>query len=253
MKNKFTYIAVEDEPLQLTNLIETLDHRLDLQLLVSFESAREAFDYLSDPKKERPDLMFLDMQLPEINGLQLLEAIKHFSPKPKVIITTAFEDYAIPSYEFDVSGYVVKPIDSAKLNKAIDKAIADLKNERKKHPGEAPFASDNDPADLFVKVENRMVRVLPDEIIYLEGANVNVKIVTTSESLLTRNTLKKMEALLPDEHFMRIHDSFIINLKFLKSYAANYAHVHLDDRKMPIPVGKKYRNKFKNRMLDHLL
>lgn len=250
MKNKYKYIAVEDEPLQLTNLVDTLNMRLDLEFLDSFDNAEEAYEFLTSTKTIKPDLMFLDMQLPEVNGLQFLEAIKRIEPKPKVIITTAFEDYAIPSYEYDVSGYVVKPLETSKLNKAIDKAIMDLSNRVEPNVGANTVKTTERPS-IFIKVESRMVRLFHEEIIYLEGANVNVRVVTKSEEHLTRNTLKKMIDMLPKKHFMRIHDSYIINTKYLKGYASNFSHADLKmgSQEKSIPIGKKYRDEFKNRMI----
>ncbi len=251
MKNKYTYIVVEDEPLQLANLVDTLNMRLDLELLDSFESAEEAYEFLTSSEKKNPDVMFLDMQLPEVNGLQFLEAIKRINPKPKVIITTAFEDYAIPSYEYDVCGYVVKPIENSKLNIAIDKAIKELSNHS--DPTPKMNASTKNNNSLFIKVENRMVKLFHEEIIFMEGANVNVKIKTPQEEYTTRDTLKNMEYLLPSEDFMRIHDSFIVNLKYLKGYARNFTQLDLQfdlkSEKFTLPVGKKYRDIFKNKMI----
>ena len=250
MKHKYTYIAVEDEPLQLANLVETLNMRLELEFLESFDNAEDAYRFLTSSQTEKPDLMFLDMQLPEVNGLQFLESIKMVEPKPKVIITTAFEEYAIESYEYDVSGYVVKPLNPIKLNKAIDKAIRDLSKNNTPNNTPPPPKSPEKPS-IFIKVESRMVRLFHEEIIYLEGANVNVKVVTESDEYLTRNTLKKMVDMFPKKNFMRIHDSFIINFKYLKGYAANFSQADLKagNGDMSVPIGKTYRDDFKNRML----
>ena len=101
-----------------------------------------------------------------------------------------------------------------------------------------------------------MVKLFHDEIIYLEGANVNVKIKSPLEEFTTRDTLKNMESMLPSDNFMRIHDSFIVNLKYLKGYARNYTQLDLQfdlkSEKYTLPVGKKYRDLFKNKMLGNL-
>ena len=250
MKNKYKYIAVEDEPLQLANLVDTLNMRLDLEFLDSFDNAEEAYEFLTANDLPKPDLMFLDMQLPEVNGLQFLEAIKLVEPKPKVIITTAFEDYAIPSYQYDVSVYVVKPLESAKLNKAIDKAIKDIGRSNNSNGNNIQTIKVAKKPSLFIKVESRMIKLFHEEVIFIEGANVNVKIVTGTEEFLTRSTLRKMIDKLPKKQFMRIHDSYIINLKYLKGYASNFSQADLKFRDISIPIGKKYRDSFKHKMLE---
>ena len=200
MKNKYTYIVIEDEPLQLANLIDMLDTRLDLDFLESFDNAEEAYDFLTSNNASKPDLMFLDMQLPEVNGLQFLEAIKRVESKPKVIITTAFEDYAIPSYEYDVSGYVVKPIEPPKLNTAIDKAIKNLE-EKSVEKETKEETTPSEKTSILIKKGKQMIRLFHEEIVYLESANVNVKIITSTEEHVIRNTMKNMETMLPKKTF----------------------------------------------------
>ena len=131
MKNShYTFIVIEDVALQREHLTELLQARLDLHHQASFENAEEAYDYLSEQAEDPPDLIFLDIEMPEASGFNFLEAIKHLGVSPQVIITTAFAEYAVKGYEYDLSGYLLKPIEEEQLNRAIDKALRQLSPER---------------------------------------------------------------------------------------------------------------------------
>ncbi len=250
MKSHYNCIIIEDVALQRKNLTAMLGSRLDLKVIEEFENADEAYKYLCATEKVRPDIMFLDIQLAEFNGLDLLKAIRKLEQKPKVIITTAHPQYAIPSYDYNVSGYVLKPLEMDKLNQAIDKAIEQLK--KKETYVSAEERTDARPF-LAIKENNKIINIFHDEILYLEGANVNVKIITNIATHLPRETLRNMENQLPPSHFLRIHDSFIINLDYLRGYAKNFSSVDLLFPKKKdvhtIPIGKKYRQKIKNKLV----
>lgn len=244
MKQKYTYIVIEDVELQRENLIELLHTRLDLELLGSFENAEDAYNFLADGRNPRPDLIFLDIEMPGASGFNLLDAARNFCLSAKVIITTAFAEYAIKGYDYNISGYLLKPIEPVRLNQAIEKAIAGLRT-----PDEAPGPA---PGHILIKEKGRWVKVDYDDILYCEGANVDVKVVTAGTTYLTRDRVKNMVELLPGENFMRIHDSFIINLDYVKSFAGNYTFVELAREAgaelHEIRIGPKYRDAFRERM-----
>lgn len=246
MKHLFTYIVIEDVELQRENLIELLHSRLDLELIGSFENAEDAYHYLADNSRRRPNLIFLDIEMPGASGFNLLDAASRFCLSAKVIITTAFAEYAIKGYEYNISGYLLKPIETEKLNHAIDKAIAGLQNPPPAGP--APAAK----AHILIKEKGRWVKVDHDEILYCEGANVDVKVVASNTIYITRDRMKNMAKLLPAGQFMRIHDSFIINLDYVKSFAGNYTFVEIADnaggKLHELRIGPKYRDAFKARM-----
>ncbi len=245
MKHKYTYIVIEDVELQRENLIELLNTRLDLKFLDSFENAEDAYNYLTDENNPRPDLIFLDIEMPEASGFNLLDAARNYCLSAKVIITTAFAEYAIKGYEYNISGYVLKPIEAEKLNLAIDKAIGALQVPERENPSPAK-------GHILIKEKGRWVKVDHEEILYCEGANVDVKVVTPNATYLTRDRVKNMVKLLPAENFMRIHDSFIINLDYVKSFAGNYTFVELaspsGQELHELRIGPKYRDAFRERM-----
>lgn len=249
-KKRFSYIVVEDVELQRDHLISILDKRLDLHLLGKFETAKDAFEYLNEEGTEDPDLLFLDIEMPEINGLHFLDYIKNFVYQPKVIITSAHEEYAIPSYDYNVSGYVLKPLDEKKLKKAIEKVIHELKQSQlgklEVEPLSVPPPIESQPAiptSLLIQVGDRMVKIDLEELMYCEGANNNIKVVTINDVHETRKTLKDMLERLPNGQFVRIHDSFIINLTYLKSYTKRLTVIELsyEQKSENVPVGRKYR------------
>ncbi|MCB0651863.1 MAG: response regulator transcription factor [Saprospiraceae bacterium] len=255
MKSHFNCIIIEDVAMQRENLANMLSTRLDLKVIEQFESADTAYEFLCSQENNRPDIMFLDIQLAEFNGLDLLKAIQKLNQKPKVIITTAHPQYAVPSYDYNVSGYVLKPLEMDKLNQAIDKVIGQLQQT-----GDSGISASISPKQevrpyIPVKEGNKIINVFYDEIIYLEGANVNVNVITPVEVLLTRDTLKNMAELLNPSSFVRVHDSFIINMDYLKSYAKNLSSLDLQypgqAQKHPIPIGKKYREMFRERILKN--
>lgn len=241
MKNRHSFIVVEDVALQREYLIDLLQGRLDLKHEASFDNAEEAYQYLAQ-SEEPPALLFLDIEMPEASGFNFLEAIKHLPASPKVIITTAFAEYAVKGYEYDLSGYLLKPIEEKQLNRAIDKAIGELSASER--PAEEPH--------LLIKEKGRWVKLAHQEIMYCEGANVDVKLVTLGGAHFTRDRIKNMVQRLPEEQFLRIHDSFIINLSYVKSYASNYTFVELSAAPgaelQQLRIGPKYRESFRERV-----
>jgi len=243
MKNShYTFIVIEDVALQREHLTELLQARLDLHHQASFENAEEAYDYLAEQANDPPDLIFLDIEMPEASGFNFLEAIKHLGISPQVIITTAFAEYAVKGYEYDLSGYLLKPIEEEQLNRAIDKA---LKQRSPEH------AADE---HLMIKEKGRWVKLSYREILYCEGANVDVRLVTLGGEYLTRDRIKNMEQRLPADRFLRIHDSFIINLQYIKSYASNFTFVELCPEPgaelQQLRIGPKYRDQFRERVRE---
>lgn len=245
MKSVYPFIVVEDVALQREYLIEMLQTRLDLELLSAFDNAEDAYRYIADEATTDPALIFLDIEMPEASGFNLLEAIRKLPQSPKVIVTTAFADYAVKGYEYDLSGYLLKPIEKGQLDKAITKALAGLQAAAAAPPPTAP-------PHLLIKEKGRWVKLTYQEILYVEGANVDVRIMTIGGQFLTRDRIKRMAEKLPSNQFLRIHDSFIINRSYVKTYASNFTYVELSpapgEELQKLPIGPKYRDQFKAKM-----
>lgn len=256
MKSSYNYIVIEDVPMQQENLLEMLSGRMDLNLLETFDTAENAYQYLSERDRESIDLIFLDIELSGRNGLDFLNSIKNFPYKPRVIITTAYPQYAIPSFDYSqmVSHYVLKPIEAGKLEKAIDKAILEIQQATPLPSlSSVVVAAEKERAFEYFSVGDKEIKIFHDELIFCEGANVNVKLITTTQTHMTRGPLKNIEQKLPETIFARVHDSFIVNLKYVRGYTKRLDSMDIRHPNQieteTIRIGKKYRETFKNLMI----
>lgn len=223
-------IAIDDEPLAL-NVIEEFCKKIDfLHLQAKFTSAIQAIDYISIHK---PDLVFLDIQMPHLTGLQFLKTVN--SP-PMVIFTTAYSDYALEGFNVDAVDYLIKPIAFDRFLKATSKAY-NLYNLIHKAP--LQLAEEQDKY-LLVKVEYSTVKISADDIHYIEGLKDYVKIYTGAKFIMTKSTMKHIEEKLPRDKFIRIHKSYIVSVPKIKALEHN--RVYIGDK--PIPIGNQYKQGF---------
>lgn len=187
--------------------------------------------------KQRPvDLLFLDIQMPQITGIEL---IKTMPSLPKIILTTAFEQYAIQAFDLDVTDYLLKPIRFERFLKAVMKA---LPTEESTSPNPItthypPPASEPSPF-LYFRSDRKMVKVLLDEILYVESLKDYIKIRTTQGSVISKHSMAALEAMLPETRFLRIHRSFIAAIDKIRSYTPEL----LDIGDTQLPIGKLYRH-----------
>src|SRR5690606_38181238 len=190
---KITCIIVEDEPPAQQKLVDFIKEIDYLELKQLFGSAVIVFQYLIE---NSVDLLFLDIQLGILNGLDFLSTLNN---PPKVIITTAYSAYAIKSYDFNVVDYLLKPYSFQRFLQAASKAYDQIANVR-----------DADTNFIFVKTEYRIEKIDVSSILYIEGMKDYLKIVTTSKSVMTLSNFKKILDLLPNINFLRVHNSFIV-------------------------------------------
>lgn len=202
-------LIVDDEPLA-ADVIESFVAKMPhLHLTGKVNSATEALSVL---KSEKVDIMFLDIQMPEMTGLELLKTLRN---PPIVIFTTAYPNYALESYEIDAADYLLKPIAFDRFVKALNKAEERLKSMNHAENGDTPDY-------IFVKADGKLVKINIPDICYVEGLKDYVIIHTPQSKVVTHNTMKNIEALLlTDENFIRIHRSYIINLRFVKEIEGN--------------------------------
>ncbi|MGQ3014425.1 MAG: LytR/AlgR family response regulator transcription factor [Flavobacteriales bacterium] len=206
-------LIVDDEPLA-ADVMETFVQKVpDLELVSKVNSAAEAYGVLT---KEPVDLMFLDIQMPETTGLEFLKSLKN---PPLVVFTTAYPNYALESYEIDAADYLLKPIAFDRFVKAVEKA-----KERLRLINSAAMGEDTEevPDYIFVKADGKHIKVTLSEIYYVEGLKDYVIIHLQNSRIITHNTMKNIESLLMrDDNFIRIHRSFIINLRYVKEIEGN--------------------------------
>lgn len=218
-------LIVDDEPLARQLMESHVRQVKTLQMVGSCETAMEAFELLH---REQVDLLFLDIQMPGITGLSFLKSLKN---PPRVIFTTAYMEYAVEAFELDAVDYLLKPITFERFFKAVQKI------EMQRDAASAPQTQSTDGA-IFIKVNKRLLRIAYPDIYYIEASGDYIKLVTTGGVQTSYSTLNKIEELLPEQQFMRIHKSFIINLQHIKFVEGNLVRV-LDKE---LPVGVTYRD-----------
>lgn len=221
-----TCIIVDDEPLAIEILESYVDRMEGLKRVGSFRNAIAAFTFL---QQNQVDLMFLDIQMPKLSGIDFLKTLKKH---PKVIITTAYRDYAIESFELEVSDYLLKPIPFERFLKAVAKVLP-LHQEPAKAIAPAPSES-----FLFFKVDKKMIKTRMKDVLFIESIKDYVKVKTEDREIITQQKISYLEESLPRNQFLRIHRSFIVNLEKIDAYSATDVELG----KHQIPIGRNYKN-----------
>jgi len=223
--SKIKCIIIEDEPLAVKVLADYISQVPFLELGGSFKDAILATDYLSD---HEADLIFLDIHLPKLKGMAFLKTLAH---PPAIIITTAYHQYAVEGFELNVTDYLLKPFDFERFLVAVTK----VKTAKTVISANEETRATKD--HLFLNVQKKKVKVLFQDIIYIESQREYIKIVTTKGEYLSKMSTHEIEDLLPPSHFKRIHRSYIISLSKIDSYTAEEVEVS----GISIPIGRGYR------------
>ncbi|SDS35958.1 two component transcriptional regulator, LytTR family [Polaribacter sp. KT25b] len=227
-----TCIAIDDEPLALRQIVSYIDKTPFLQLKGKFTNALDIGDFL----KENPvDLLFLDIHMADLNGLELAKTLEN---SPKIIFTTAYSEYAVEGYKVNAIDYLLKPIEYVDFLSAANKAADTIKKERQL--SEVKKKDDF----LFIKSGQQHIRINFNDIKYLEAQKEYVSLnLVNGEPVRTLLRLKNIEEVLPKENFMRIHRSFIVNLNHIVTVERNRI---IYSRKESIVVSDTYQEEFKN-------
>jgi len=224
-------LSIDDEPLALQQIGAYIEKTPFLEPVALCSSAFEALKYLED---NDVDLMFVDINMPNLNGMDF---VKSLTKKPQVIFTTAYSEYAMEGFQVDAIDYILKPISYAVFLKAANKAKTWFELNHK------PAETIQTTADcIFVKSEYKLIRILLSEIKYIESSNEYIQIHLTNEDpITTLIRLKVIEEQLPKDKFMRVHRSFIVNLDKVKMIERNRI---VFDHNIYIPVGDQYKEGF---------
>jgi two-component system, LytTR family, response regulator len=220
-------IIIEDEPLAAEVLQDYIRQVPFLELVCCCSDAFYAMESL---QKFDIDLMFLDIHLPKMKGLDLIKVLK--SP-PKIIITSAYQEYAIQGYEFNVIDYLLKPIEFSRFLKAVNKIE---QNKEMMLPARA-VTQPTERVYLFFNVGKKKVKVFLDEILYIESMKEYIRVNTKSKSVLTKFKLSQVDGLLSENNFLRIHRSFIVAKDKIEAFSAT--EVELSGKRLPI--GRSYK------------
>ncbi|MEP2771921.1 MAG: response regulator transcription factor [Fulvivirga sp.] len=215
---------VDDEPLARDGIAGYVEKLSYLKLVGSFSSALDLLQQLDELK---PDLLFLDIEMPHLTGL---EFVKSLSNPPKVIFTTAYDQYALAGFELDVLDYLMKPISFERFLKAVEKAKSQLQTPRE---------------SFFVKTDKSLKKVKFDEILYLESMQNYVILHLPDEKVITHNTLKALIEELPNHHFTQIHKQYVINNSHVSAIEGNQVVVGSGT----LPISRTYREAALERLL----
>jgi len=225
---KYNCIIVEDEPLAAEVLEDYVRQIRFLELKGICVDAIFAMEFL---QKEKIDVVFLDMHLPRLKGLDFIKTLKN---PPQIIITTAYRDYALEGYELNVVDYLLKPINFNRFLMAVNK----LKTQ---HPAEmlfsAPASSPLERVHLFINVNKKRVKIYLDEILYIESKKEYISIVTKEKSYLTKFQLGEIEEQLAKNNFLRVHRSFIVSSEKINAFSAT----EIEIGGLQIPIGRSYK------------
>ena len=217
-----TCIIVDDEPLALEILETYLEKIPEIKLLGAFSNGIEALHFL---KNHQVDLLLLDIEMPELTGIQLMKVL---SDPPKVIFTTAYDQYAIKSYELEAVDYLLKPVQFSRFLQAIEKAQKQISREKP-----ASFSQMSPEASyLFIKTEHRIQRIEKADILYIEGMKNYLRIVTNHNKYMTILSFKKAQMLLNEDRFIRVHKSFLIAIN--KIDCIEHGRILIGERRIPI-------------------
>lgn len=238
---KLKCIAVDDEPLALDIIEDYVSKVPFLELVKRTENAIEALQLV---QAGGIDLVFLDIQMPELTGIQFL---KIANGKASYILTTAYSQYALESYDLNVSDYLLKPIAFDRFYKAVEKVHNKQAAAAPVQPPQplvtsAPFSATANPVQdfIFVKTEHKIQKIELDDILYIEGLKDYISIFTKTERVITLQNMKKMDETLPHGKFIRVHKSYIISLDKIESIERSRISIC----GKIIPIGDTYREEF---------
>lgn len=232
---KINCIAIDDEPLALEIIRDYCSKVPFLNLIRVFDNAVDSIEFI---RSNPVDLIFLDIQMEELTGIQLLHALKH---RPAVIFTTAYDSYAIQGYDLDVMDYMLKPISFERFVKGVDKVYEKMQQEVKsKTVPESPSPVAQADTFFFVKTETRIEKVRFADVLYIEGMGDYWRIITSGKKIMSLLNYKKLEEILPKNQFVRVHKSFIVALDKIDNVERN--RIKVADRL--IPISESFRKAF---------
>lgn len=225
-------LAVDDEPLALDVISDYIAQVPALKLISKCDNAIEAIELL---RTTQVDILFLDIQMPDVNGFQLLKTIEQ---KPKVIFTTAYSEHAVKGFELDAVDYLMKPFSFERFTKAVAKAKKQL---------DAETRTNEDDNALFVKSGYETVKIPIRDILYIEALKDYIKIFTKKEKHLSLLSMKTVLEMLPVGEFIRVHRSFIIPLKKITKYSGKNVFIN----RTKIPIGDSFKQQFQEAVIKN--
>ncbi len=227
-------LIIDDEPLAIKVVENYLQQNNDTELVDTFDNAIDGLNFL---KNNKVDLIFLDINMPLLDGLNFIKSLEN---RPLIIITSAHKEFAVETYELDVLDYLVKPFSFPRFMKALNKAFRSLsKNQRSNY-------TKSDRPYIFVKVDKKMKKIFLDEILVIECLKDYLKIKTHTNNYIIHQTLSKFTEQIPSDNFLRIHRSFTVALDKIDAMEGNTVEI----AGIRYVIGRTYTNEVKNKILS---
>ena len=232
---KIKCVIIDDEPLAIKVLLNYFENFSDFEIIGTFNNSLEGLEFINS---NNVDAVFLDINMPMMTGFELISLLEN---KTRIVITTAFREFAAESYDLEVLDYLVKPIPLPRFIKCIHKIEAEynLKNNIK-------IENHRIEPHIFIKVDKKMVKINIDEILFVEGMKEYIKVVTHEKTYITHKSLTSLTEELPTDRFMRIHKSYTIALNKVKSIEGNRIQIS----SYTIPIGRNYSKEVKTKILE---
>ena len=230
--NKIKCVLVDDEPLAL-DVLESYIKRVDgLELTARCDNAMKAFEVL---RNQNVDLIFLDIQMPKLNGIDFLKTLQN---PPKVIFTTAYRDYAIEAFDLDAVDYLLKPIPFGRFLKALSKAFGQIQSANQNIINNDEYEPYITTDTLIVKSDKKMIKINLKEIIYIESLKDYVIIHLSEKRVVTKQKISFLEQKLMENNFLRIHRSFLVSASKIEAFTPS----HIDIHGLQLPIGRSYKS-----------
>ena len=233
---KIRCIIIDDEPLAISVIKNHLSEFQNIELVATFSTAISALQTIEE---NEIDVIFLDINMPKMSGLEFLRTLTN---KPHIVITTAYREFAVESFDLDVLDYLVKPIPFGRFLKAIHKIQARINLEKEKLTNivikEEPF--------IFLKVDKKMMKIKLNDILYIESLKDYIKVFTLIENYLVHKSMTSISEELPSDNFLRIHRSYNIAINKITSVEGNTVEIN----KKRIPIGRNYLIQAKHKIFN---
>lgn len=226
MKKKLTCYIIDDEHLAQEILEEYVSKVPFLELKGTFMSPLEAAEHL---KTDKPDLLFLDINMPDLDGLSFIPML---NPRPMIILTTAYDQYALRAYELEVKDYLVKPFSFERFYKGVLRLYQEHNSKQDSDQNNAAVPNNSDQEYIFLKVGHRIQRIAIRDILLIEGMKDYLRVHTLSENIMTLTSFAKLEDLLPSHKFARVHRSFMVAIDKIEHIEKN--RIKIADQLVPI-------------------
>ncbi|RYG53653.1 MAG: response regulator transcription factor [Chitinophagaceae bacterium] len=221
-------LVVDDEPPAREIMRRYIEQMPGLQLAGECGNALQAFAFL---QQQSIDLIFLDIRMPQLNGNDFLKTLKF---PPKVIFTTAFAEYALEGYELDAVDYLLKPVQFDRFLKAVNKAY---QFTQPKNDAALPEEKKSD-SFVYFRADRKMIKVMLRDILFIESMKDYIKVITVNGTIITKQSISSVEAMLPEREFVRVHRSYIVSVGQIRSFTSEIIEIE----KTEVPIGKLYRN-----------